>query len=434
MRTLTRALCTLLLAPLLTLPASAQYTIDKVVFHNAAPYTEPELQAATGLEAGQFLTHDSLINAAHHLLDTGLFEDAEVTLSGSGKARTVVVNTKPIPLDKLLPASFENLVWLTPAELAKAIHTQLPLYRGVASDAGNFPDAIQSALQQILTTKGITATFSHAVIEPTTQHPIRIINFKVDEPLTRIATIHLSITGPPGVAAELAPLVKPALDKATNTDVNEGLGGFTLEDRLLTPARNAGYITAHLDNVTRTVAPSDNGISVTYTATLISGDPYKVSTITCEPTPLSSAADFTRDAKLHPGDLASISALYLTERPITTAYLLQGYMDVYVLSNPVTDTTAHTVAYTLRAVPGEIYRLHTVTVTGLSTDARKAFDTAWTMKVGDPYSDLAVNNFLRKNIAQPAFRPYSMTYQASADPQTHQVDLTLTFAPNPNAR
>jgi outer membrane protein assembly factor BamA len=420
----------LIVALSISLPATAQYTIEKVVIHNAAPYTDKEIIAVTGLEAGQFLTHDSLINAAHHLLDTGLFEDAEVTLSSSGKARTVVVNPKPIPLDKLLPTSFENLVWLTPGELTKEIHARLPLYRGVASDAGNFPDQIQNALQQILSAKGITATFSHAVIEPTNQHPIRTINFKVDEPQIRIATVHLSITGPPGAATQLAPLIKPALDKATNTDVNEGLGGLTLEDRLLTPARNAGYITAHLESLTRTVAPTDKSLAVTYTATLNSGDPYKLSTITCDPTPLYSAADFDRDTKLHPGDLASASALYLTERPITTAYLLQGYMDVYLLSNPVPDTTTHTVAYKLQIVPGELYRLQTLNVTGLSPDARKAFDTAWTMKQGDPYSDLAVGIFLRKNIAQPAFRAYTMTYQASADPQTHLVDLTLTFAPN----
>ena len=430
----TRALATLVLAPILALSASAQYSIEKVVFHNAAPYTDIELLAVTGLQAGQFLTHDSLINAAHHLLDTGLFGDAEVTLSSSGKARTVVVNPKAIPLDKLLPVSFENLVWFTPAELTKEIHAHLPLYRGVASDAGNFPDEIQTALQQILTAKGITATFSHAVIEPTNHHPIRVINFKVDETQIHIATVHLSITGPPGAAAELAPFIKPAIDKATNVDFNEGLGGFTLEDRLLGPARNAGYITAHLDNTTRTVAPSAHGLSITYTATLISGDPYKVSAITWEPTPLYSADDFTRDAKLHTGDLATISALFLTERPISSTYLVQGYMDVYVLSNPVPDATTHTIAYTLHVVPGEIYRLHTITANGLSPDAQKAFDAAWSMKAGDPYSPVPIGDFLRKNIAQPAFRPYTMSYQASADPQTHLVDLTLTFAPNNNPR
>jgi outer membrane protein assembly factor BamA len=421
----------ILLAPL---PALAQYTIDKVVFHNAAPYTDAELLSASGLEAGQFLTHDSLINAAHHLLDTGLFDDAQVELSGQGKTRTVVVSLKPTPLGKLLPASFENLVWFTPAEISNGLHAHLPLYRGVASDAGNFPDAIQAALQQMLTAKDITATLSHAVIEPTTRQPIRVMDFKVDDPPIRLAALHLSITGPPGAAAEFAPLLKPALNKANGSAYNEGLAGSNLEDLLLTPARNAGYITAKLEDPQRTVVPTDRGPAVTYTARLNSGDAYKVSALNFEPTPIYTAADFTRDLKLHTGDLANASALTSTELQITKAYLLLGYMDVYVLSNPVTDVAAHTVAYTLHPVPGEQYHLKSVNPTGLSPNTQKTFDSAWQLKPGDLYSDLAVQTFLLKNIAQPTFRPYDTSFQAVADPQTHLVDLTITFTPNHNVR
>ena len=52
------------------------------------------------------------------------------------------------------------------------------------------------------------------------------------------------------------------------------------------------------------------------------------------------------------------------------------------------------------------------------------------MKPGDPYSDQAVNIFLTKHIAQPLFRTYGAGFKAVGDPPTHQVDLTLTFAPN----
>ncbi len=418
----------ILLAPLTA--AHAQYSIASVSFRHADPYTTPELLAASGLEAGQILNQNSLGDAAQRLLNTGLFSDTTIDYTGTGKARGLVVDLKPIPLDKLLPASFENFVWFTPEELTAGIHAHVPLYRGVASDAGTLPDDIQSALQQMLAAKGITATLSHEIIEPTNQHPVRVINFKVDEPLTRIARVHLSITGPPGAATDLAPLIKPAIDQATNADFNEGLGGLTLEDRLLDPARDAGYITAHLESITRTVAPAANGLAVIYSATLNTGDPYKISAITCDPTPLYSVADFDRDTKLHPGELASISKLYLTEYPISATYLLQGYIHAYITSNSVTDPTAHTVAYTLRVVPGEVYRLRTLTVTGLSPSAQKAFDTAWTMKAGDPYSKMAVDIFIRKNIAQPAFTPYSLSYGASFDPATHQADLTLTFTPN----
>jgi outer membrane protein assembly factor BamA len=105
-------------------------------------------------------------------------------------------------------------------------------------------------------------------------------------------------------------------------------------------------------------------------------------------------------------------------------------MDAYVVTHAVLDAAAHTVAYSFEAVPGETYHLHAVIVNGLSPAARQAFDAAWTMKPGDLYSDLAVGVFLRKNIAQEAFKLYGVGFQAIADPSTHLVDLTFTFTPN----
>ena len=425
-------LCRLFTAAILfaPLPALAQYTIDKVVFHNGAPYTDDELLSASGLQPGHPLAPDSLVLAAHNLLDTGLFDDAQITFTGQGKARTVVVDAKPIPLDKLLPASFENFVWFTPAELADDLHKRLPLYRGVASDAGNFSDALQSALQQMLSEKGITAAISHTVMEPTTQHPLCVIDFTVDKPQIHLATVHLSFSGPPGSAAALTPALQHAVNVATLAPFNEGLSGITVEDRLLDPARNAGYITAKLDNIQRTVAPSDHGQAVTYTTRLVSGDPYKISTITCEPTPIYSAADFTRDNTLHPGDPANASALTSTETAIAKAYLTLGYMDVYILSNPLPDDTSHTVAYTLRAVPGLPYHFHTVTATGLSAEAQQEFNTAWQMKPGDLYNPTYVATFIKQNKTLPHLSTYLGTFQSSADPQTHLVDLTMIFLAN----
>jgi len=423
MRLLHRALATLLLLAPLT--AQAQYSIASVTYKHAGPYTTPELAAVSGLEAGQLLTQNSLGNAAQHLLDTGLFSDATIDYTGTGMRRGLVVDLKPIPLDKLLPASFENFVWFTPEELTAGIHAHVPLYRGVASDAGTLPDDIQAALQQMLAAKGITATLSHEIIEPTNTHPQLTVNFKVDSP--RIVLAKADITGIPEA---LQPDTLKLLHRLEGARYNEGLTGFTVEDLVLMPAHTAGYLNAKLQDVQRTLAPTATGLAVTYTATLVPGEAYKVSTVTWTPTPIYSAADFTRDTKLHPGDPASDDALRHTEAGISRAYLRQGYIDVYVLPNPVTDATAHTVAYTFTAVPGAVYSLHTLTVNGLPDSARTLFQSNWPMKPGDPYSDLAVADYLTKYVAQPIFREYNAGFKAAGNPETHQVDLTLTFIPN----
>jgi outer membrane protein assembly factor BamA len=423
MRLHLRVLATLLLLAPLT--SHAQYSIASVTYKHPGPYTAPELAAVSGLEAGQLLTQNSLGNAAQHLLDTGLFSDATIDYTGTGMRRGIVVDLKPIPPDKLLPASFENFIWFTPDELTAGIHAHVPLYRGVASDAGTLPADIQAALQQMLAAKGITATLSYEIIEPTNLHPQLTVNFRVDSPKILFAKASLA-----GVPDPLKVDVFRALTQLDGRPYNEGRTGVTFEDAILAPARSAGYLNAKLQDIQRSYASSPNGIAVTYAATFVPGDAYKVSTITWTPTLLYSAADFARDAKLHPGDPANDSALRQTETPISRAYLLQGYLDVYVLPHPAFDATNHTVAYSLEPIPGEIYRLKTVNVTGLSPQALQQFNADWPMKPGDPYSDQAVNAFLAKHIAQPPFQPYGAGFKAVGDPQTHQVDLTLTFTPN----
>ena len=424
MHPIRRALSTLLL--LAPLAAHAQsFTIASIVFTHPGPYTNAELLAVSGLAPGQPLAENTLPAAAQHLLDTGLFSDATINYTGSPKSLTIHVDLKPIPLDKLLPASFENFVWFTPDELTSGIHALVPLYRGVASDAGNLPDAIQFALQQMLTAKGIAATLSHATVEPTNLHPQLTIDFKVDTPTILLAQANLT-----GIPDTLKPDTLRAIQRLDGSAYNEGRTGTTIEDILLAPARSTGYLNASLQNIQRSPAPTSNGIAVTYTATFVPGDAYKVSTLTWNPTPIYSAADFARDTKLHPGDPASDSGLRATEAPISAAYLSHGYLDIYILSHPILDPATHTVAYTLEPIPGDIYHLHTVTPTGLPPEALQEFNSAWLMKSGDIYNPTYAATFVKKNKALPYLSRYIGTFQSSADPQTHLVDLTMTFLPN----
>jgi hypothetical protein len=420
------ALCLLTAA----LTARAQYSIANIAIENAAPYTDAEILTVSGLAPDQLLTHDSLTNADQHLIDTGLFDDAQVSLSGQGKARTVHVALKPIPLDRLLPVSLENFVWFTPEELTQGIHALVPLYRGVAAEAGNTPDSIQTALQQMLAAKGIDAKLSFQVVPPTAQHPARVVNFRINRPSIRLADVKLSISAPPGAAAQLTPGFQAAVNRATHSPFNEGLTGTTIADLLLPPARNFGYINAHLDNISRTIAPSATGIAVTYTTRVVTGEAYKLASVTWQPTPIYTAADFARDNKLHPGDLASIYLLNQTNAAIVAAYLAAGYMDAVVLSPPILDETSHTVAYAPKVIPGEVYRVKSVTPQNLAPDAQKEFDANWRMKPGEPYSATYVEHFIQTNTALPHLATYTASYQASADPATHLVDLTITFFPS----
>jgi outer membrane protein insertion porin family len=423
MRTL--ALRTLVLLTLIApLPALAQYSIDKVVFTGGAPYSDADMLTVSGLATGQLMGQKSLVNAVQHLVDTGLFDDAQVSLSGTGKVRTVSFAMKPKPQSALLPVSIENLVWFTPEELAAGLRTRVPLYRGYASDAGTMPDLIQAALEQMSAAKGITATLTHMVAEPTSQHPVRVVDYKSERPAYRIASVSLAIAATSPEATAAAKITLPRNSLA----YNEGLTGYTVEDFLLSASRNNGYITARLEDLQRELVDTANGKGVKVLAKVTPGDLYKVSTIVWTPTAVYSAADFARDAKLHDGEPAQFYKLRQTEDLIVTGYHAQGYLDAYLDPSPKLDTAAHTVAYSIHAVPGEQYHLKSVTTSGLSAAAQKEFDGAWSMKPGDAFNETYVQTFIAKSNGLPNLAKYAGGYQISADPTTHQVELTMSFA------
>ena len=102
-------------------------------------------------------------------------------------------------------------------------------------------------------------------------------------------------------------------------------------------------------------------------------------------------------------------------------------MDVVIKTTPATDMATHQVAYTVTVVPGEQYRMHEITVNGLDPEARKDFDRGFLMKAGELYSPEYVATFIKKNTALQALAPYSGSFKAYADPNTHTVDLVVTF-------
>jgi len=403
--------------------AFAQYTVGKVVFKNPGPYHQADLEAALGVHSGQKLSVAGLQAAAQQLIDTGYFDDVGVGVEGTLGAAQIVLTLKPVAAEQLTPTGFENFVWLSPEELAAAVHQAAPLFHGALPDAGNQADAINAALAAALAAKGADAKVTHATVEPSTNQPMRAVEFRVERPFVRVHSIVLQ-----GASPEMAAGIEAIAQKLRGTVYNEGLAGETTQSRLLAPYNDAGYLDAKLTGVHYTTsAASAMTVDVDVTGTVDEGTPYRVASLDFAGTPLAPATTLTAAPKLHPGDIASRKLLLATLEPVDMAYRRQGYMDVVVQPGAVLDRTAHTVAYTVTVIPGEPYRLRSVNATGLDPAARKDFDRGWKMNAGDVYNVEYVTSFLKNNTALQALGSYNFAYKATADPMTHTVDLTLTF-------
>jgi outer membrane protein assembly factor BamA len=405
-------------------PALAQYTLKKIVFEGVTtPYTQAALEAASGLKPGDQATNATLQQAAQRLSDTGAFGDLQVTFDGPVKAISIIFKITPLDPSHQLTAAFDNFIWFTPEELEAGLRARVPLFAPTLPEAGNLQDAVQTALADMLKEKGVTATLTHDIFEPSAEYPVRIVAYRVKTPAIRLHTINLT-----GVSSEFAAPIHEIAGKITGRPFNDGVEKLTTAETLLTPYLKAGYLNANLTGRTLTpTASSPDRIDVDLSAAVNTGVPFHVGDIVWAGSPQISSEAFAAASPLRTGDLANPTTLAKSVDLLAAAYRKQGYADVLVSPKPSLDTATNRVSYTFSVVPGEIYRIRTLTPLNLTSAQQSDFNRGWTLKAGDVFNSEYITNFLQQNTALRSFDGYSATFKAIRDPESHLVDVTVTF-------
>ncbi|HWW23055.1 MAG TPA: POTRA domain-containing protein [Edaphobacter sp.] len=411
-----------LLALCLSVPSirlSAQtFKLPAITFAGAPAFSQADLLKVSGLHPGATSTQAEVQAAAQHLSDTGLFADVHFESNAKG----LVYTLKPMPSDNLLPAAFANFVWWTPEELAAALKSRVPLYIGVVPISGNLQDSITAALKAMVAEKGVTANVVAIPAGQAGATPTAIA-FEIESPEVRVHTLTLAQTSP-AMQSKLDRVIKDQTGKPFGQDATRSAITTLVKDVYL----NEGYLDiAVLDLTHNAPQISASGIDLDLTATIQEGAPYRLTQLTWQGSDIMSAADFNKQLKLKPEDVASQQALRQSLAPLAHAYYAKGFQDAKIQASATTDRATHHVAYTVRVVPGDQYRLHSVKAVGLSDEQRKQFDSAWHMNAGDFYDINYMAEFLKKNSALQTLRGYSATWKALSDPNTHLVDLTITF-------
>jgi outer membrane protein assembly factor BamA len=400
-----------------------RYTVKKLVFKGTVPYSQAALEAASGLRIGDTITKEDLQAAAQRLVDTGAFGDLQSMLDGPVKGLSVIFSVTPADPARILTVGFENFVWYEPSELAAELQKRVPLFNGTVPEAGNQQDAIAAALQQMLAAKNIAAKVAEEVIAPSASQPLRLAVYRVDSPAIRVHSVTLTGVTPPFAAA-----TDKAIHALSGSQYNESATPGSLTDLLLAPYRDAGYQAASLTGLTHTIASSTaSRVDVDVTATVTAGDLYHVSALDWPGSPIMTTLQFNTASKVHPGDIASRKALLESLRNLETAYRAYGYVDAAITASPALDTAAHTVAFTVAAIPGTTYTLKSVTPLNLTDAQKKDFDRGWTMHPGDTYNESYVTSFLKNNTALQSLNGLAASFKTVADPDAHTIDLTITF-------
>jgi len=413
-------LLSFLSASTLLLTAQSIVLPKNILFTGAAAYSQSDLLAFTGLQPGATVTNSDVQAAAQKLNDTGLFSEVRF----QSEPRGLVFALKMMPAQNLLTARFPNLVWWSDAELANAIKSRVPLYRGSVPVSGNLQEAVISALTTMLAEKNVkakvTAVSSGAApgVAPTA------LSFLIESPEVRVHSITFA-SASPAMQAKLEQISKDLADQPFDQYTTDS----SISTRVNDLYRDEGYLDAAIQNLARSTPNiTPEAINLDLTATLHEGEPYRISSLNWSGSDVMSTADFSKETKLHTEDVASRRALKQSLAVLARAYYAKGYQDAKVQAPATMDSATHHVAYTIRVVPGPQYRLKSINTVGLNDQQRKDFNSAWKMNPGDFYDVTYLTSFLLKNITIQSLRGYSANYKAASDPDTHLVDLTISFS------
>src|SRR5262249_17850382 len=113
--------------------------------------------AASNLKAdiGKPVALSAVRDGAQRLVDSGVFSDVSYRHAAAAGGMNVQFIVKDKPADQFLPAVFENIVWLSDAELREQIHERLPLFRGDIPLDGRMGDEVADVIGEILKQRNV---------------------------------------------------------------------------------------------------------------------------------------------------------------------------------------------------------------------------------------------------------------------------------------
>lgn len=410
-----RRLFYLLAFSALALPAGAQIIAKKITF-SGVPQSQTELLTYSGLAPHKPLSHADVEAAAQKLLDTGLFANIQYKYDGAELLFTMEPETDAVPVH------YANFPWWDEPALNDAVAARVPLFHGQLPVESSLQQPVADALKALLAEKGVQAAVTFAPTQDSDGKNTGIV-FHIDAPPVQVGAVTLS-----GASAAWTDPVA-AIEKAASGQNYDGAAEATLVTALKAIYHRQGYLEMAMNGFARGEPHLDSGkVLVPVSATIAEGPQYKVASLTFAGGGPVTQAEFAKDAKLHPGDIANEDLLHETLALVSAPYKVHGYLQAKIDAAPRFDAANHTVAYAVTVEPGPAFYMGELSLINLSDAQRAEVLKYWPLQEGEPYDATVSASFLLKNKANlHSLDGWSATWKAFEHEDTHIVDLVVTF-------
>jgi outer membrane protein insertion porin family len=408
----------------LAVPISAQRLLPRSIQFKGDPeYTDQELLAAAGLKRGQTLAAADMNGYAQKLAASGVFDSVGYKFDGQDLIYTLTGDPA------LLPLRLGNLPFTPGPELDAQLHKRLPLYHGKVPTDGQLLDNLRQAFEAMLAAEGVKATVvAVPYTGPNDRGKVTAMSFTISAPAIRLGAVRVE-----GASMALQPRLRELVDVIANPLFDAETTPASLQKRFTDFYLNQGFAAVKVQAVrSGAVVITPGAILVPFKVSVQEGHLYRIASIHLPPGALVTQAEADKIVAA-PDKLTMGEALPDVLTLICRRYQAKGYLDLVVNPQPSFDNAAGTVDYTIDVVSGPIYHVAYVKFDGAGDELRSHLMRQWQLMPGDPFDQTYLDTFLTRAESQDPWLRRSLagalsTTETSADPVTHDVDITFRLA------
>ncbi|MDQ1523149.1 MAG: hypothetical protein QOE47_1073 [Pyrinomonadaceae bacterium] len=387
--------------------------------------TEAQLVGASGLEIGQQVDVAALDAAAERLLGTGLFTKLSYRYRTKGVEATVTFEVEESKAERNIPVVFDNFVWFTDEELARAVRAELTAFDGKAPESSGSVATITRALERLLRTRKIAGQVDYMPsADIAGGNPKHVFSVKgVSIPICALQFPGASAITEKELVTNSAPIFKADYSQ-------EFVEGFA-EGSLKPLYWQRGHLRANFGRPGATLAadadkcaggasvsvPVEEGIAYSWEQAVWAGNAAL------------TAAELDAALGMQAGEIADGLKINKALRAVAKAYGRKGYIFLSLKPRQQFADETRRVTYEFDVREGSQFRMGALAINGLPAADAARLKAKWTLSPGDVYDASYIDAFLQNNLMSVNRPGMLRNVETSVKPDRQKltVDVTLNF-------
>jgi outer membrane protein assembly factor BamA len=409
-------------------PSPSEQRLASVHVTGTQRFTSQEVVAASGLEIGSVVTQDDFDKAGKRLGESGFFSN--VAYSYAHTPMGTKLDLQLADADKLVPAYFENFVWLSDDELRAKIREHLPLFKGEVPVGGTFCDQVSDVLQALLVQHNLAARADYMRDSKDNAGPVDAINFRASGLNLRIEEVQFS-----GAGSEELPALNAAAQNLVGKDyVRTEVQAYAAKN-LLPIYLARGFLKAAIgDPQAKVLKDTDEDTLIQVQLPITAGRQYKVSSFGWEGNSAFKADKLQGMIHAQLGQTINAEQLRTDLDAIQKFYGTRGFMLATVKPLPEFDDAANTVAYKLEVNEGDVFHLGDLDIQGLDAKTVDRLREAWTLREADPYDATYPRRFFEQTVKLLSRDViWTVSIHEGVNEKEKTVDVTLRYGLKPSS-